>query len=195
VDGNGARPFWLTLPGILTGLAALITAMGGLIGTLYAAGVLGDGGDGPTQTPTPIVVALTPTPTATLAPTTQPTVIPTSTATFTPTITPEPPESPFSGLWTNVDPNTDDITRIEISPVEAQLSVHVWGACTPTECDWGAVQGTPSGSTLSVSWDQGFVLRTMTLTLTVDGELEVKTVSVYVDDRPRRETTELFRSR
>jgi hypothetical protein len=48
-----SRSFWTTLPGILTGLAALLTAVGGL----YATGVIG-------RSPAP-----TPTATATTAPT------------------------------------------------------------------------------------------------------------------------------
>lgn len=42
-DG-GARSFWRTLPGILTGLAALVAAVGGLLGGLYSTGILGDNG-------------------------------------------------------------------------------------------------------------------------------------------------------
>lgn len=47
------KSFWLTRPGILAGIAALITAGGGLVGTLAAVGVFPDGND--TATPTPPV--------------------------------------------------------------------------------------------------------------------------------------------
>ena len=40
-DREGRRGFWATLPGILTGLAAVITAVGGLVLGLYQYGVLG----------------------------------------------------------------------------------------------------------------------------------------------------------
>ncbi|MCI0563537.1 MAG: hypothetical protein MN733_34105 [Nitrososphaera sp.] len=39
MDDN--KSFWTTLPGILTGLAAVITAIGGIIAILYQAGVIG----------------------------------------------------------------------------------------------------------------------------------------------------------
>lgn len=55
------RSFWTTLPGILTGSAALITAVGGLIGGLSAAGVWRQA---PEPTPAPVVV-VTPTSEAT----------------------------------------------------------------------------------------------------------------------------------
>lgn len=49
--------FWTTLPGILTGIAAIITAVGGLIAALAAAGVF-DGDDGGSADP-PDTVATT----------------------------------------------------------------------------------------------------------------------------------------
>lgn len=39
---NDKTSFWTTLPGILTGIAALITATGGIIAVLYQIGVIGD---------------------------------------------------------------------------------------------------------------------------------------------------------
>ena len=42
---NKDQSFWTTMPGILTGCAAMITAIGGLLAVLYTAGVL--------QPPTP----------------------------------------------------------------------------------------------------------------------------------------------
>ncbi len=38
---NGNRSFWTTMPGIITAIAALLTAIGGLIGGLYAVGWIG----------------------------------------------------------------------------------------------------------------------------------------------------------
>ena len=35
------KSFWSTLPGILTGIAAIITAIGGMVGVLYQTGVIG----------------------------------------------------------------------------------------------------------------------------------------------------------
>jgi hypothetical protein len=54
-NGNGSgKPFWTTLPGILTGIAALITAVGGVYVALNRPG--SNGGNGG-ETPTPTRVA------------------------------------------------------------------------------------------------------------------------------------------
>lgn len=54
---NDKRFFWTTVPGILTGIAAVITAIGALVGVLFTAGVFDggsttvvDGDPGPTST-------------------------------------------------------------------------------------------------------------------------------------------------
>ncbi|MFH1216470.1 MAG: hypothetical protein V1706_08210 [Pseudomonadota bacterium] len=39
---NDKKSFWATLPGILTGIAAVITATGGIIAILYQVGVIGE---------------------------------------------------------------------------------------------------------------------------------------------------------
>lgn len=50
MKSKGEKPisFWATLPGILTGLAAIVTAIGGLFVALHTAGPEGNGGDAPT---------------------------------------------------------------------------------------------------------------------------------------------------
>lgn len=53
------KSFWTTLPGIMTGIAALITAVGSVIGALALTGVFGGGG-APNDTPTPTAI-ITPT--------------------------------------------------------------------------------------------------------------------------------------
>jgi hypothetical protein len=58
---NGKPNFWTTVPGILTASASLLSAVGALIGTLAAVGVIG-GDDGPASSPT--TTAETPTTTA-----------------------------------------------------------------------------------------------------------------------------------
>jgi hypothetical protein len=67
-DAGDRKSFWTTLPGILTGIAAVIIAITGLVGALYAAGIIG--GSTPTSTPTP---PATPTPTSVPIPAATPT--------------------------------------------------------------------------------------------------------------------------
>lgn len=43
---EGEKSFWQTVPGIITALAALVTAIGGLLGILVQSGVIGGGTEG-----------------------------------------------------------------------------------------------------------------------------------------------------
>jgi len=55
-NNNGEKYFWRTLPGILTGIAAVISAIGGLILALNAAGIITISPVTPTPTPTPPLI-------------------------------------------------------------------------------------------------------------------------------------------
>jgi hypothetical protein len=46
--------------------------------------------------------------------------------------------SRFTGNWTNVNPSTRGLVRIEVTSSGGSLSVHAWGACSPSPCDWGS---------------------------------------------------------
>ena len=55
----------------------------------------------------------------------------------------------FNGDWENADRNTRGITRLQIAVRGANMTIQAWGACTPQECNWGAVQGTPYSASVS----------------------------------------------
>ncbi len=89
-NDNEEKSFWRTLPGILTGIAAIITAITGLIIALNAAGIITIPPIFPTPTPTPTStlpsqplpsgISPIPTPAKTILPSTPvPTSIPSST--------------------------------------------------------------------------------------------------------------------
>lgn len=48
----------------------------------------------------------------------------------------------FTGVWINEDSGTGGVTRLDIALKGNNVSVHAWGKCTPTDCDWGRVNGT-----------------------------------------------------
>ncbi len=83
----------------------------------------------------------------------------------------------FVGEWTNVDPATLSITRIIFHQDDDTLTMQVWGACFPTDCDWseaGTYQITEfTNTTLTAVWDLGFSEETMNLTLLPDGQLQL----------------------
>jgi thiol-disulfide isomerase/thioredoxin len=54
----------------------------------------------------------------------------------------EQPNTPneVAGTWLNQDPSTMGITHILIADQHGILRVRVWGACVPSDCDWGATE-------------------------------------------------------
>jgi len=104
---------------------------------------------------------------------------------------PRPVEADLSGVWQNKDSQTPGNTKLEIRQHGDKVTVHAWGKCHPTDCDWGEETGTLRKNTAFLVWDQGFVVRKMTLTLQ-GNDLTVVTDSTYRDDRPRRQSREVF---
>jgi len=49
--------------------------------------------------------------------------------------------APLLGTWKNINKATRDLVEIVISGAASSISVHVFGACSPTPCDWGSVSG------------------------------------------------------
>jgi hypothetical protein len=105
------------------------------------------------------------------------------------TLVPRPSHSqcvpPFEqGTWLNIDPATGGITRIEVNfscndvvhcgvdpstgsvncdPIPPPYTLHLWGKCHPSDCDWGTADGNDHwvGTTKWVFayYDQGFAHR------------------------------------
>lgn len=147
---NEEKSFWRTLPGILTGIAAVISAIGGLILALNAAGII----DNTPVTPTPTPVA-----TYNLTPT----IIPTS----TPTLTPTPPNMEFvlisTGKFDMGSPANDTYSWESERPVHHVkiASAFYMGKYEITQKQWRDIMGTnPSdfkGDDLpveNVSWNE-----------------------------------------
>lgn len=80
---------------------------------------------------------------------------------------------PEDGSWVNADPQTQSLTRIQLRftcqdqilngqpyPPGPPWHVHVWGRCTPTDCDWGEVGAQRLTSDhIFTTYDQGFARR------------------------------------
>jgi hypothetical protein len=60
----------------------------------------------------------------------------------TPHVAIVPSALPLIGTWMNVDHATRGIVRVMIAANGNEISVHGFGACSPTPCDWGQVNGT-----------------------------------------------------
>ncbi len=56
---------------------------------------------------------------------------------------------PLVGTWSNCDKATRGLVKVVIAAAGAGITVHAFGACTPTPCDWQIVPG--SAYTANVS--------------------------------------------
>lgn len=163
------------IPWLWIGIVAAVVL---LIGGVTTALLLRKPTPGPNPTPSPTPVA---TPNAT----------PTPTPNATPNPTPNP--SPLGGTWVNDNPNTGGLTRLLITQNGNSVSVHAFGKCSPTDCDWGSQGGTGStNNSAVVIWNQGFVVRTMTLQALPTGHLNSTLVNHFNDSRGVTTTFDSF---
>ncbi len=107
-------------------------------------------------------------------------------------VKPSPTGVPASKLvknWMNVDPNTEGITSMMITPSGGSLNVETFGKCTPKDCDWGAVQ-VPYAGTGPLTVPYKFSFKTTTLSAILDADwLNVTEDDHYTDSsgRPDRQ--------
>jgi hypothetical protein len=57
--------------------------------------------------------------------------------------------TPLVGTWNNINKATNDIVKVVITAKGSAISVDVFGACTPTPCNWGAVAGAAYAANVS----------------------------------------------
>ncbi len=55
------------------------------------------------------------------------------------------------GTWSTCDKNTRNIVRVVLGAKGSSLTVQVFGACSPTPCDWGVVAGIAYGDNVSAT--------------------------------------------
>lgn len=100
---------------------------------------------------------------------------------------------PYVGTWTNIDPETRGLTKIQITRQGGEHQVQVWGSCDPTDCDWGKSDLTMLGTSVSdetpndyalATWDHGFKDATVAMDLTTKG-IVVDVYNVFKDGTDR----------
>jgi len=105
----------------------------------------------------------------------------------------------FVGRWSNEDPETRSITRLEIRPQLKGLAVQMWGKCSPVECDWGAPQSInlahSDQDVIELGWRTSFATRKQTVTLLSAGRLKVVTDTHFTIPAGRQDyvSTEYFK--
>jgi len=122
--------------------------------------------------------------------------------------TPVPP-APNPSLirtWTNTNPATDNVVDIVISRHGNGITVDGFGACSPAPCEWGAIQGTVFGTSVSsvtgnsfeANWNFGFAREVLLGTLNLrekPATLTVQEFTTFTDHSGRANftVTETFR--
>jgi hypothetical protein len=103
----------------------------------------------------------------------------------------------YKGKWINTDKNTRGVTKIIFSiDGGGKASVHVWGKCSPQDCDWGWKNcNSYLDGHLSARFRNDFSIKNLTINLISQGKLKVKVHTRFTDNsgRPERENTYTFR--
>lgn len=94
-------------------------------------------------------------------------------------------------VWKNRIENPRTITKISFSRnLDGEVMIRAWGACTPSDCDWGEspvlVRGRGKDATLVVLWDKGFCEIVQELSLRGRG-IRLESSTVYTDDSKRKD--------
>ncbi|OLB81455.1 MAG: hypothetical protein AUI14_03365 [Actinobacteria bacterium 13_2_20CM_2_71_6] len=91
----------------------------------------------------------------------------------------------FVGTWHNVNPNTQNIPQATITQNSAtNATLHLWGACTPSFCDWGTTSGTLSGGVLQGTFTFSFKVSTVRISKS-GSQLVVRVHNHFTDNSGR----------
>jgi hypothetical protein len=96
------------------------------------------------------------------------------------------------GTWNACDAATRSLVRVVIAASGSAITVHAFGACTPTPCDWGSVPGLAYAANVSASAAVAFTahykfsFKEAIVTGALDnGSLIVKTFNHFTDGSGR----------
>jgi hypothetical protein len=102
----------------------------------------------------------------------------------------------YLGDWRNPDTRTLNVTRASLQSQGPSLQLHVWGKCTPTDCDWGTTGATayaggvasPEGTdvrSVEAIYKNSFDEVTVVLKLTDKSTMNVETRTHFTDNSQR----------
>lgn len=102
----------------------------------------------------------------------------------------------FTGNWRNVDANTGGVTKLAIANIGNTLTVHAWGKCHPTDCDWDAVPAYAYASTvqdnlsakaraISATFHTNFSETMMVIQPAASNQLRAQTMTRFTDNSSR----------
>jgi len=113
--------------------------------------------------------------------------------TFTVTVPAVPALSTIQGVWQNENTVNPNLASLNIFVDGNSVGVQAFGACVPTNCDWGVAPANTDDwlakQSLGVFWDQGFATRTMLIEYISATRLKVTTFTHFVPPDPRTDYT------
>jgi hypothetical protein len=96
------------------------------------------------------------------------------------------------GTWNACDAATRSLVRVVIGGSGSAITVHAFGACTPTPCDWGQVPGIAYAANVSSSAAVAFTAhykfsfkQTIVTGVLDNGSLIVETFNHFTDNSGR----------
>src|SRR5262245_58956895 len=111
----------------------------------------------------------------------------------------------FLGTWQNVNPSDQGVIRLAVAQQGGAVTVHVWGHCTPSPCDWGQVTAVPYGTGVSsnlpqqaqvirAEFTQSFARRQVIIHPAANSQLRVEVLTQFTDgsNRSNYADTDLF---
>ncbi len=95
-------------------------------------------------------------------------------------------------MWINENPSEASITRLDIIQGGNELSMQIWIPCNQGECDAGIQQGTISGDTATILWENDLAIRTVTLDLLEDDKLRIGIEGIFKNNRQFKPSVNIF---
>ncbi|HPJ95468.1 MAG TPA: hypothetical protein PKY89_16290 [Deltaproteobacteria bacterium] len=102
----------------------------------------------------------------------------------------------YNGTWINTDTNTNGLTKVVVKGAGGKASVHVWGKCSPQDCDWGWLNcNSYADGHLSTHYRSDLSVRNLTITMPNPGTLTVQMHTHFIDNsgRPDQDATYSFK--
>lgn len=100
--------------------------------------------------------------------------------------------APLVGTWVNCDHATRGLVRLMIAASGKEITVHGFGACTPTPCDWGVANGLLFAPNVAANLAVGFTAiynfsfkQTTVVGHLMNGALIVETFDHFIDNTGR----------
>jgi hypothetical protein len=97
-------------------------------------------------------------------------------------------QSNIDGSWVNVDPHTGGVKRVDVSA----MTIHPFGTCHPTLCDWGILAVKPKGNRITAQTRDSAAYRQIEVWMEGNHELRMRVRSQYFDRRRPQDLTYIF---